>query len=84
MIGYVMVGTNDLPRATVFYDAVLGELGATRYIETERGISWSTEHGKETSLAVTRPSDGESAPVGNGAMIALGVRDRQICIESGQ
>jgi catechol 2,3-dioxygenase-like lactoylglutathione lyase family enzyme len=78
MIGYVMVGTNDLARATEFYDAVLGELGATRYIETERGVSWSTAHGKETSLAVTLPFDDKPATVGNGSMIALGVRDRRV------
>ena len=28
MIGYAMLGTNDLPRALAFYDAVLAELGA--------------------------------------------------------
>ena len=31
-IGYVMVGTNDLTRAAVFYDAFLGELGAIRFL----------------------------------------------------
>ncbi|MCZ6827844.1 MAG: VOC family protein, partial [Gammaproteobacteria bacterium] len=28
MIGYVTLGTNDIERACVFYDALLGELGA--------------------------------------------------------
>ena len=28
MIGYVTLGTNDLPRATAFYDALLADLGA--------------------------------------------------------
>ena len=27
MIGYVTLGTNDLPRAAAFYDALFGELG---------------------------------------------------------
>jgi hypothetical protein len=31
MIGYVTVGTNDLPRAAVFYDALLAHLGAKRF-----------------------------------------------------
>lgn len=31
MIGYTMLGTNDLARAAAFYDALLGELGAKRY-----------------------------------------------------
>ena len=30
MIGYVMVGTNDLEASTKFYDAVLDTLGLTR------------------------------------------------------
>ena len=29
MIGYVTIGTNDLPRAAAFYDALLAELGGT-------------------------------------------------------
>ena len=56
-IGYVMVGTNDLPRAAAFYDSLLGALGASRFIETERGISWSFGPGT-TSLVATTPADG--------------------------
>ena len=33
MIGYVTLGTNDLPRATAFYDALLAEIGATRLMD---------------------------------------------------
>ena len=75
-IGYVMVGTNDLARAAVFYDALLGELGARRFNESERGISWSFGPGT-TSLALMTPFDGRPATVGNGTMIALGVGNRQ-------
>ena len=77
MIDYVMLGTNDLARAAKFYDAVLGELGATRYIETDRGISCSVHHGVETSLAITLAFDAQRARVGNGPMVALGVKNRQ-------
>ena len=34
MIGYVTLGTNDLPRAAAFYDALLAELGAKRLWNT--------------------------------------------------
>ena len=34
MIGYVTVGTNDMPRAVAFYDALMAELGAGRMMET--------------------------------------------------
>ena len=33
MIGYVTLGTNDLPRAKSFYDALLGEMGVKRMME---------------------------------------------------
>jgi catechol 2,3-dioxygenase-like lactoylglutathione lyase family enzyme len=41
MIGYVTIGTNDLVRAAAFYDALLGELGAKRMMETDQFIAWS-------------------------------------------
>lgn len=75
-IGYVMVGTNDLDRAAAFYDALLGQLGATRFIETDRGVSWSFGPGT-TSLCATKPFDRAPASVGNGTMVALGLRNRE-------
>lgn len=39
MIGYVTLGTNDLPRAAKFYDALLAEIGAGRFMEDERFIA---------------------------------------------
>ena len=77
MIGYITLGTNDLERAAKFYDALLGELGARRYIETDRGISWSVAPDK-TSLAIMKPFDGKPAAVGNGVMVALGVANRDV------
>jgi len=35
MIGYVTIGTNDLPRAAAFFDDLLGALGATRFMEED-------------------------------------------------
>ena len=74
-IGYVMIGTNDLQKAAEFYDALLSDLDAGRFIETDRGISWSFGAGT-TSLAVTKPFDRMAATMGNGVMIALGVASR--------
>lgn len=72
MIGYVTLGTNDLGRAAAFYDALLGEIGATRMMEADTFIAWSTGPGTP-GLAATRPNDGEPARVGNGVMVALEV-----------
>jgi predicted lactoylglutathione lyase len=69
MIGYVMVGTNDLPRAQKFFDAVFGELGAKRGYETERMTGWS--NGKGPTVMAVKPHDEKPASVGNGAMVAL-------------
>ena len=38
MIGYVTLGTNDLGRAAEFYDALLAELGATRFMDTRASL----------------------------------------------
>ena len=75
-IGYVMAGTNDLERAVAFYDALLGGLGATRFIETDRAVSWSFGPGT-TSLCATRPFAAGPATAGNGTMVALGLRNRE-------
>lgn len=70
MIGYVTLGTNDLPRAARFYDALLRELGAERDIEEERFIAWATKPGAPM-LLVIEPHDEKPATVGNGMMVAL-------------
>jgi catechol 2,3-dioxygenase-like lactoylglutathione lyase family enzyme len=70
MIGYVTVGTNDLPRAAAFYDELLAELGAKRMMEFPNGVVWGVAPDKP-ALSATRPFDGNTATVGNGMMIAL-------------
>ena len=56
MIGYVTLGTNDLPRAAKFYDALLGELGAKRFMEYETFIAWTTGPDKP-GIGLTKPVD---------------------------
>ena len=41
MLGYVMVGTNDIEKSGKFYDKLLAELGAKRNMEADSFISWS-------------------------------------------
>lgn len=71
MIGYVTLGTNDLPKAAKFYDQVLAVAGAKRGMETERFIAWTGPSGGPMLMAM-KPHDGKAATVGNGVMIALG------------
>ena len=70
MIGYVTLGTNDLPRAVAFYDALLQTIGAGRFMEEDTFVAWATTPG-EPSIAVSKPFDGEAATVGNGTMVAI-------------
>lgn len=74
MIGYAMVGSNDLAVAGVFYDAIFARLGAVRLAEMERMIAWGPAQGGPMFCA-TRPHDGKPATVGNGSMVALSAAD---------
>jgi catechol 2,3-dioxygenase-like lactoylglutathione lyase family enzyme len=49
MIGYVCIGTNDLPRAARFYDELTAVLGAKRMWDEERYIA-SVGNGTMVSL----------------------------------
>ena len=70
MIGYISVGTNDLPRSSAYYDIILGMLGATRTMEMDDFIVWGTGDGS-SSFSVHIPENGAAATTGNGMMIAL-------------
>lgn len=76
MIGYVTLGTNDLARGAVFYDAVCKELGIGRMMEFDSFIAWG-EPGGGPGIGLTRPFDGKPATVGNGVMIALEAANRE-------
>jgi predicted lactoylglutathione lyase len=73
MIGYVTLGTNDLPRAAAFYDAIAAHFGHKRMMEFETFIAWG-EWGGGPGIAATVPFDGQPATVGNGVMVALEVK----------
>lgn len=73
MLGYVTVGTNNLTRATAFYDEILALLGAKRIFDFERGVYY----GKDTmELGVLTPFNGDIASIGNGSMVALRASSR--------
>ena len=70
MVGYATVGTNDLGRATGYYDHLLAVVGASRVLEYERIVIWASEPGSEM-LGVCEPLDGKSASPGNGCMAGI-------------
>ena len=73
MIGYVTLGTNDLPRAAAFYDTLLAQIGAKRLWASDSGIAWGVAMDKP-ALTVMKPHNGQPATHGNGNMVALVVR----------
>ena len=70
MLGYVMVGTNDIEKAAIFYDSIFTEMGAKREMENPNFILWNLGEGN-TSFSITKPYDGNTACVGNGSMNAF-------------
>ncbi len=76
MIGYVTLGTNDLPRAAKFYDAIAAELGVGRMMDYETFIAWGSPGGAP-GVGLTKPFDGNAASVGNGVMVALQAKDQE-------
>jgi catechol 2,3-dioxygenase-like lactoylglutathione lyase family enzyme len=75
MIGYVTLGTNDLARAAVFYDAIAAEMGTKRMMDFETFIAWGTPGGA-AGIGLTKPFNGEAASIGNGVMVALEAKDK--------
>ncbi|MAV48019.1 MAG: VOC family protein [Alphaproteobacteria bacterium TMED89] len=79
MIGYLMVGTNDLARSLSFYDAVFAPLGYQKVKTKERYVAYGNpETGGRSEFYVTGPFDKKPATAGNGTMVALPVPTLQI------
>ena len=72
MIGYTTVGTNDFEKAVAFYDALLAEVGAGRFMAEDTFVAWAVAP-DQPAFSVCKPWDGNAATVGNGNMIALTV-----------
>ena len=80
MIGYVTVGSDNMPRARDFYDQLLGStIGAKRIMEFGDDLGgftmWGTGFDKP-GFAVTNPYNKEPAGAGNGNMTALAMDSR--------
>ena len=69
------VGTNDIARAAIFYDAIAAEPGVGRMMEFPNFVAWGNPGGA-AGIAATKPFDGNAATIGNGVMVALEARDR--------
>ena len=72
MIGYVMVGTNNLNDAIIFYDKVLEVIGLDRNETIEDDYAAYVAKGtKDIEFYVTKPFNKEDATFGNGTQITF-------------
>lgn len=69
-LNYVMLGSNDVPKARSFYDAVLPIIGA-RLIEEYMPHAFCFALRGGGRIWVASPYDGEAATPGNGNMVGL-------------
>ena len=70
MIGYALVGSNNLEKAKAFYDELVKPLGGSPMFEHPSGGRVYT-NGKGPSFGVVGPFNHAPATFGNGTMIAL-------------
>ena len=72
MIGFVMVGTNDLDKAINFYDSILDTIDLKRVDNTDTYGSYSPKNKPEAvEFYITTPFNNENATVGNGTQISF-------------
>jgi catechol 2,3-dioxygenase-like lactoylglutathione lyase family enzyme len=74
MFSHVTLGTNDLSRAQVFYDAVMAVLGHPEFFKAPGMVSYGTATGPK--VFVGAPYDKGEARPGNGVHMAFLVQDR--------
>lgn len=71
MFSHIMIGSNDLERSRVFYDALFGATGGDKGFHDAKGRLVYVHDGGR--FIITRPIDGEAATPGNGMTIGFAV-----------
>ena len=79
MIGYVMVGTNNLDKAIIFYDEVLKIINLTRK-DTDDVCAGYTQNNGDGSIEfyVTKPANKKTATFWNGTQVSFLVSSREL------
>ena len=79
MIGFIMVGTNNLDKAINFYDTLLNIIELQRTVANEKYAGYSPK-GKpdEVEFYITNPANKEKATFGNGTQISFIVNSKEL------
>lgn len=72
MIGYTMVGTNDLTCSVRFYEPLFSEMGFDQCWRNDQSASWGrTSEENFPRFSIGYPFNGQEANAGNGTMTAF-------------
>lgn len=77
MIGYATIGTNDLERATTFYDKVLEPLGGKRTFANGERMQFYGSSETPGMIAISKPYDEQPATFGNGTMFGFPAKTKE-------
>ena len=78
MLGFVMIGTNDLNKAIKFYDVLLEVIDLKRVITNEKYIGYSPkEKPEDIEFYVTNPVNKEKATYGNGTQVSFVLKSKE-------
>jgi predicted lactoylglutathione lyase len=78
MIGFIMVGTNDLDKAVNFYDVLLKTIDLKRSVTNNRYAGYSSnKKSKDIEFYVTKPVNKKKATYGNGAQVSFVVNSKE-------
>jgi catechol 2,3-dioxygenase-like lactoylglutathione lyase family enzyme len=79
MIGFVMVGTNNLDKAINFYDTLLNTIELQRVVTNEKYAGYASKNKPdEVEFYVTNPVNKERASFGNGTQISFLVKSKDL------
>ena len=79
MIGFVMVGTNNLHKAINFYDTLLNTIELQRVVTKEKYVGYALKNKPdEVEFYVTNPVNKEKATFGNGTQISFLINSKDL------
>ena len=79
MIGFIMIGTNNLDKATKFYDKLLDTIKLQRVVTNEKYSGYASKLKlDEVEFYVTNPVNKDKATFGNGTQISFLVNSKDL------